>query len=185
MTKPLNPDAKPLQWRTDLDFTGLRFKDREETIGATVHCSASKPSQNWGAIEIDRMHRERGWLCIGYHFVIARDGTIHAGRPMNKAGAHCKQGRRNQTHVSVCLIGGISARPQEHVPGSPWNGSDAEANFTPEQNTSLRSLLDFLMGVYGFSEDAIEGHRNVKGVRKACPSFSVKTFMAQGTFELD
>jgi len=183
MTKPITD--VPLVWRTDLDFTGLRFKDRTETLGLTVHCAASKPSQNWDAVEIDRMHRRRGFLCIGYNFVIARDGVVHAGRPMNAAGAHCKNERRNKTHVSVCLVGGVSQKPLAHVPGSPWNGSDAEANFTPAQATSLRQLSDFLMGVYGFGEEMIEGHRDVRGVRKACPSFNVKTFLDEGVFELD
>lgn len=185
--QPIAPEqvAKPLTWRTDLDFTGLKFRMREETLGITVHCSASKPSQNWGAIEIDRMHRQRGWMCIGYHFVINRDGIIFAGRPMDARGAHCKNGLRNKTHLSICLTGGVSARPVAHVPGSPWNGSDAEANFTPSQGEALGSLLTFSKGVYGLTDGDIEGHRNVAGVRKACPSFSVRRFLAGEGFHLD
>lgn len=180
-----NPTNKTLKWRTDLDFTGLRFKDRSATLGLTVHCSASKPGQNWGAIEVDRMHRRNGWLCIGYHFVIDRSGIIHAGRPMNARGAHCRAGGRNDTHISACLIGGVAENPVAHVPGSPWNGSDAEANFTSAQGESLSALSGFLMEAYGFTEDDIEGHRDVPGVRKACPSFNVEKFLAGGGFELD
>lgn len=179
------PTHKPLQWRTDLDFTGLRFKLRKETLGVTVHCSATKPSQDWGAVEVDRMHRANGWLCIGYHFVIARDGVIHQGRPMETEGAHCKHGRRNKTHVSICLIGGVSQNPVKHVPGSPWNGSDAEANFTPEQSEALDGLLDVLKAHYELTDDEVEGHRNVAGVRKACPSFSVKRWLRGQGFHLD
>ncbi|WP_422049709.1 N-acetylmuramoyl-L-alanine amidase [Shimia sp.] len=182
MTQPLKTQ---LTWRSDLDFTGLRFKMRDETLGCTVHCSASRPSQDWDAIDVDRMHRQRGWLCIGYHFVISRDGVIHAGRPMDARGAHCKHGGRNKTHISVCLIGGVSERPQEHVPGNPWNGSDAEANFTDAQATSLDGLLDFLKGTYGFTDEEIEGHRDVKGVRKACPSHDVQHFLRTGAFSLN
>lgn len=182
MTQPMNNQLNIVE---DLDFTGLRFKNRTETAGVTVHCSASKPSQRWGAVEIDRMHRQRGWLCIGYHFVIGRDGTIYRGRPMDARGAHCKRGGRNSTHVSVCLIGGISQRPQAHVPGNPWNGSDAEANFTDEQGTSLSRLIDHLQGHYGFGDDMVEGHRDVPNERKACPSFNVETFMRDGEFHLD
>lgn len=180
-----NPIDTPLMLRSDLDFTGLRFKQRASTTGATIHCSASKPSQRWTALDVDRMHRRRGWLCIGYHFVIARDGIIDAGRPMSARGAHCGDGRRNDTNISVCLIGGISQRPQKHVPGNPWNGSDAECNFTPEQATSLKNLLGFLKATYGFGDNAIEGHRDVPGVRKACPSFNVKAFLKGEGFSLD
>lgn len=182
MTQPIN---KTLKWRTDLDFTGLRFKNRSVTLGATVHCSATKPSQNWGSVEVDRSHRQRGFLCIGYHFVIDRHGVIHAGRPMDARGAHCKNGGRNDTHISVCLIGGVSEKPVAHVPGSPWNGSDAECNFTPSQGEALGALLDFLKGTYGFEDRDIEGHRDVPGVRKACPSFSVEKFLSGEGFSLD
>jgi N-acetylmuramoyl-L-alanine amidase len=181
MTQPTN---STLKWRTDLDFTGLRFKQRKETLGATIHCSATKPSQDWGALEVDRTHRQRGFLCIGYHFVIDRNGVIHAGRPMNARGAHCRSGDRNDTHVSICLIGGVSENPKKHVPGSPWNGSDAECNFTPPQGEALGALLDFLKGAYGFTDYDIEGHRDVPGVRKACPSFDVETFLNGDGFVL-
>lgn len=153
--------------------TGLRFKTRTQTKGVTVHCSASKPSQDWGAAEVDRMHRKQGWLCIGYHFVIRRDGTIERGRPVNAEGSHCRDGSRNLTHIGVCLIGGVSENPQKHIPGNPWNGSDAEANFTPAQMASLKALLGFLEVPAG----AVEGHRDVPGVKKACPSFQVKHWL--------
>ena len=48
MTQPID---KSLKWRTDLDFAGLRFKNRSATVGATIHCSATKPSQDFGAVE--------------------------------------------------------------------------------------------------------------------------------------
>ena len=52
--------------------------------------------------EIDRWHKERGWDGIGYHFVIRADGSVEAGRPLNKAGAHAK-GRNNW--VGIALTG--------------------------------------------------------------------------------
>jgi len=172
-------------WESVLDFAGLRFKTRAQTLGATVHCSATRPSQNFGAIDMDRMHRQRSFLCIGYHFVIMRNGVIQLGRPMDVEGAHCRAGNRNKTHVSVCLIGGISQRPQKHVVGSEWNGSDAECNFKAPQMESLKGLLTLLKGNYGFGDDMIEGHRDVKGVRKACPSFNVAKWQSTGIATLD
>lgn len=42
-----------------------------------IHCSATKEGRNFTVADIDRWHRERGLRCIGYHFVIYRDGSIH------------------------------------------------------------------------------------------------------------
>lgn len=163
-----------------LSTTGLRFKARSSTRGITVHCSASRPSQDWGAVEIDRMHRAQGWLCIGYHYVIRRDGTVEEGRPVAAEGSHCRDGGRNKTHIGICLIGGVSEHPQKHTPGNPWNGSDAEANFTAAQMKSLGALI----GKLKMPEGAIEGHRDVAGVTKACPSFDVKHWLATGVVRL-
>jgi hypothetical protein len=76
------------------------------------HCSASSFGDGE---EIDRWHKDRGWDGIGYHFVILNgfrsagkynakdDGIIEVGRPIEKAGAHCKG--RNSNSIGVCLIG--------------------------------------------------------------------------------
>ena len=181
MSKPTNK----LVVVDELRFDGLRFKNRTETKGITIHCSASKPSQDWDAVDIDQMHRRQGWLCIGYHFVISRDGRIHLGRPTEARGAHCKNEGRNTTHIGICLVGGVAQNPVGHVPGSPWNGSNAEANFTEAQGESLRTLIDSLCIKYGLTRDDVEGHRDVAGVRKACPSFNVEEWKASGAFQLD
>lgn len=158
---------------------GLRFKNRATTTGITIHCSASRPSQDWGAKEIDRMHRAQGWLCIGYTFVIRRDGTIEGGRPVAAEGSHCRDGQRNKTNIGICLIGGVSEKPQKHIPGSPWNGSDAEANQTPAQMQSLTRLIAKLKQDYPTIK-TVEGHRDVPGVKKACPSFQVGEWLRSG-----
>lgn len=162
--------------KAQIATAGLRFKRRAATLGITVHCSASRPSQDWGAKEVDRMHRQQGWLCIGYHFVIRRDGTIEEGRPVDAEGSHCRDGNRNKTHIGICLIGGVSENPQKHIPGNPWNGSDAEANQTPAQMLSLTRLIAHLQK----PAKSIEGHRDVPGVKKACPSFQVGEWLRSG-----
>ena len=47
-----------------------------------IHCSATKEGQPFSVADIDRWHRARGFRCIGYHFVIYLDGSVHAGRPI-------------------------------------------------------------------------------------------------------
>ena len=47
-----------------------------------VHCTATPEGRDVTVADIDRMHRKKGWKKIGYHFVIYRDGSVHAGRPV-------------------------------------------------------------------------------------------------------
>ena len=63
------------------------MQTRKETTEIIIHCAATKPSMNVDAKVIDRWHREKGWLKIGYHYVICRDGTIEIGREEDAVGA--------------------------------------------------------------------------------------------------
>ena len=79
---------------------------RRRTKFIIVHCSATSPSSDIGADEIDDMHLRRGWSGIGYHQVIRRDGEIEFGRHFDESGAHVKG--QNFRSVGVCLIGGVN-----------------------------------------------------------------------------
>ena len=125
-----------------------------------VHCSATRPSQDWGRAEVDRLHRSQGWFEIGYHFVIKRDGTVESGRPLERQGAHAV--KFNHLSVGICMIGGVT-EADVNVP---------EDNFTDAQFASLRSLLAELKQSYPAAE--ILGHRDLPNVKKACPSFDVR-----------
>lgn len=139
-----------------------------------IHCSATRASQNIGVTEIDAMHRERGFTCIGYHYVIKRDGSIERGRPMNTIGAHVEG--YNSVSIAVCLIGGINSK------GKPEN------NFTPAQFAALRELVPYIKQTYPIA--VAKGHREFskdlnKDGRitqdewmKDCPCFDVKEVLA-------
>ena len=141
----------------------MNFKVREFTKYIVVHCSATRPSMDIGKTDIDRWHRAKSWLAIGYHYVIKRDGTIEEGRPDNVMGAHVSG--HNSHSVGICLIGGVD----EH------DINKAENNFTDEQFESLQELLTGLQEKY--PEAVIQGHRDFTGVKKDCPSFDVKDWM--------
>ena len=148
---------------------------RSTTSALVVHCSATPPSMDIGAAEIDRMHRARGFFKVGYHSVIRRSGVIEPGRDWDEIGAHAREGGYNRKSLGVCLVGGVSENPLKHVPGNPWNGSDAQDNFTREQYLSLFSFIKDVWNRYGYIP--VIGHRDIPGVSKACPSFSVKSKM--------
>jgi len=130
-----------------------------------VHCSATPGDRDIGAKELDRMHRERGFRCIGYHFVIRRDGTAETGRPITEPGAHVEDW--NHCSLGVCLIGGVDAKLR------------AEPNFTEDQLQALRELLVELLTK--FPDATVQGHRDFPNVAKACPSFDVRHWLATKT----
>ena len=124
-----------------------------------IHCSATKEDQDIGVEEIRRWHRQRGWLDVGYHFVIKRDGERETGRPHDVPGAHA----RGFNHVSlgICLVGGVES-----------DGKTPEQNFTPQQYKELENLVRDLKAMHPDAE--ILGHRDLPNVNKACPSFDVR-----------
>lgn len=135
-----------------------------------VHCSATPATAvNVDAAEIRRWHRQKGWRDIGYHYVIKRDGTIEKGRADDIPGAH--EPKINSHSLAICLVG-----------GSPPIGSPearkglGENNFTDPQWASLAKLVKQLHAKHPSA--VVLGHRDVPGVRKACPSFDVKAWWA-------
>lgn len=138
-------------------------KKRTRTDFIAVHCSATTEKQNIGAADINKWHRAKGWACIGYHYVIKRDGTVETGRDDSVVGAHVAG--FNERSVGICMVGGVSAD----------DVSKAQNNFTPAQFSSLKKLLLELRKKY--PRAVIQGHRDFPGVAKACPSFDVKTWL--------
>jgi N-acetyl-anhydromuramyl-L-alanine amidase AmpD len=128
-----------------------------------VHCSATPPDAKVDAREIDRWHRMKGWLMIGYHWVIKRDGTVEQGRKPDQPGAHAEG--FNDKSIGICLAGGVNAK------------GDPEDNFTWEQKSSLLSVIAGSRVLYPKAE--VLGHRDLPGVRKACPSFDVRAWLKE------
>jgi N-acetylmuramoyl-L-alanine amidase len=135
-------------------------KVRTSTDYLVVHCSATGPKQNVGAADIDKWHRAKGWKCIGYAYVIKRDGTVEEGRDDSVIGAHVENWNSNS--VGICMVGGVSADDPKK----------AEDNFTPAQWVSLKALLMKLKTKYPKAH--IQGHRDFPDVKKSCPCFDTQ-----------
>jgi N-acetylmuramoyl-L-alanine amidase len=138
----------------------VQFTPRSTTKYLVVHCAATKPTMDIGLREIRQWHRQQGWLDVGYHYIIRRDGTIEEGRPQDVIGSHVKG--HNHESLGICMAGGIDAS------GKPEN------NFTPEQFASLSGLLFKLREQ--FPQATILGHRELDS-GKACPSFDVQAWL--------
>lgn len=141
---------------------------RERTVNLlVVHCSAVRPHQTSTVEQITRWHKQRGFQTIGYHWVVYRDGSVHAGRPEWEVGAHVAGHNRNS--IGVCYEGGLDALGQ------------AADTRTPAQRTALRALLHALRERY--PQARIVGHRDLSPDRngdgiisrnewtKRCPCF--------------
>lgn len=119
-----------------------------------VHCAATPEGRDFTVADIDRWHRQRGFRCIGYHYVVYRDGSVHTGRPEASIGAHCTG--HNASSIGVCYIGGVKS-----------DGKTPADTRTPAQRKALTELLGRLKAKYPTAR--IRGHRDFAA--KACPSF--------------
>jgi len=124
-----------------------------------IHCAATRPSLDIGVEEIREWHVTRGFIDIGYHYVIRRNGVVEEGRPLDQVGAHAEG--HNANSIGICLVGGIDED------GKP------DANFTYQQYTKLYNLVLDLKDNFRMI-DSVIGHRQVS--KKACPSFDVINF---------
>lgn len=144
------------------------YTPRSRTDWLVVHCSATQAKSDVGAKEIRQWHREKGWIDIGYHYVIRRNGTIETGRPENVVGAHVEN--YNSNSIGICMVGGIDAKGK------------AEDNFTQAQYAALAEKLRELKAKYPNAK--IQGHRDFPNVKKDCPSFDVRKWIDEtGVFE--
>lgn len=128
------------------------IKKRSRTDYIIVHCADTYENMDIGVDDIRRWHvDERGWIDVGYHYVIRRDGTIETGRPEHTVGSHVEG--KNSVSIGICLVGG---KP--------------EFNFTDVQMSELRNLLNILLEDY--PNAVVAGHNDFAPRR--CPTFKVK-----------
>ena len=121
-----------------------------------IHCSATRETQDYTPEQLKRDHMARGFIDVGYHFYIRKDGTVTQHRQLNEVGAHCRP--FNRCSIGVCYEGGLDA-----------NGKPKDTR-TLKQRASLVGLILDLHRQ--FPKAKIRGHNEMPGtVPKACPCF--------------
>ena len=130
-----------------------------------IHHSATSPD-----LDIEDLHREHlnnGWLCIGYHVIIKKDGTIQYGRPMDSKGAQVEG--FNSCSLGVCLVGYFH---RDKVNTGQWSDKP-----TDEQ---LKSLVEVLVNWKRKipQEVKIVGHRELNAT--ACPGDGFTYLLLEG-----
>lgn len=137
-----------------------------------VHHSETKDGvvKDWDAIRTYHT-KVRGWRDIGYHFGIERvkgDVVLHAGRPVNVDGAHCKEGGMNTKSLGICVVGNFNAYPPD-----------------AEMLDCARLVVQDLMAEYAIPVENVLGHAEAQKAMgykptKTCPGvkFDMDAFRA-------
>ena len=131
-------------------------KSRRRITEIIVHCTATPEGKDYTIKDITSWHKQRGFSTIGYHYVVYRDGSVHTGRDVNVAGAHCTG--HNAHSIGVCYVGGLAK-----------DGKTSKDTRTNVQKASLEILLRKLRTLYPTAK--IYGHNTFSA--KACPCFDV------------
>lgn len=119
------------------------FTRRSKTDEVILHHAEASSATVW---DVNDWHLSNGWVGIGYHYYIRKDGSIYRGRPEWAVGAHATG--HNDRSIGICCEG---AYMTETMPAA--------------QLASLKALLRDIMGRYGTL--ALKRHRDVNAT--SCP----------------
>lgn len=101
--------------------------------------------------------REKGWPDLPYHYLIAPDGTIYEGRPVEY---------EPETNTSYDVTG--------HIGIQLWGNFD-EQRVSPRQMDSLVALAAWLVQEHGIDTDNIAGHND--RAPTACPGKDLDRYL--------
>ena len=135
---------------TYLDINHNQLTTRSVTDMIVIHHTGNPTDDDLSAAEIDASHKSQGWSCIGYHYVVRKDGTVEIGRPHWTIGAHAFGENKHTIGIHVC-------------------GNFEIGEPTDRQIESTAMLLANLCTDYGLTidRDHIVGHRELMST--ACP----------------
>lgn len=143
------------------------YQGRHPVRGIVMHYALTPRGWNagWSGAqvrdEVRRWHRDRGWRDIGYHWVIAWNGSIAPGRAENVLGAHVGGG--NSGTIGIMLVGGM---------GTP-EGAFLNHHSAAQQTAAVR-LIREIMGRTG--RVWVKGHRDLGA--SLCPGYDAAAWWA-------
>lgn len=123
-------------------WNGALSKRRSTSRIILHHAVASKCS----AQQIHSWHLANGWVGIGYHFFVRKDGRIYRGRPEDTVGAHA--GNNNYDSIGICFEGNFMTETMPII--QKWAGQE---------------LVQYLKDKYGISK--VQKHSDVNAT--GCP----------------
>lgn len=123
-------------------WNGALTKRRSTSRIILHHAVASKCT----AQQIHQWHLANGWVGIGYHFLVRKDGSVYRGRPEDTVGAHA--GNNNYDSIGVCFEGSFDREQMNEV-----------------QRKAGAELVAYLKGKYGITK--VQKHSDVNAT--GCP----------------
>ena len=123
-------------------WNGALSKRRSTSRIILHHAAATKCT----AQQIHSWHLTNGWVGIGYHFLVRKDGSIYRGRPENTVGAHA--GNNNYDSIGICFEGNFMTETMPEV-----------------QKRAGQELVQCLKDKYGISK--VQKHSDVNAT--GCP----------------
>lgn len=110
----------------------------------------------------------RGWLDIGYHFLIDKAGNIFQGRPETVVGAHV--GGYNTGNIGVCIMGCYHP---------PYTAYPCNEVLTKESRAAAVHLYAWLAEQYGYGNaDVLMGHRDYPS-STSCPGDNIHQLLPE------
>ena len=88
--------------KTNLQYDYSQLSNRTKTDMVVIHHTGNPTDDDLSAEEINASHQAQGWTCIGYHYVIRKDGTIEEGRPHWTVAAHAYDFNSHTIGIHVC-----------------------------------------------------------------------------------
>ena len=137
-------------------WNGALTKRRSTPRIILHHAAASKCT----AQQIHQWHLANGWVGIGYHFLVRKDGSVYRGRPEDTVGAHA--GNNNYDSIGVCFEGSFDKEQMGEV-----------------QRKAGAELVAYLKGKYGITK--VQKHSDVNAT--GCPGthFPFASIAGRGT----
>jgi N-acetylmuramoyl-L-alanine amidase len=134
-----------------------------------IHCTATQP--NVTVESIKRYWKEvKGWKDVpGYHYLIKPNGEIIKllDESKNSYGVYA----HNNECISISYIGGIDKE-----------GKPKDTRTKAQEHAMFDKIVEL---TERYPQAEVRGHRDFKEVKKACPSFDVKTWLANYQPDLD
>ena len=128
-----------------------------------IHCTATRETQDYTPEQLKHDHLARGFIDVGYHFYIRKDGTITQHRRLNEVGAHCRP--FNRCSIGICYEGGLDAK-----------GKPKDTRTIAQRGSLVKLLIELKQK---FPKAAIRGHNEMPGATiKECPCFRPSTEFA-------
>lgn len=145
------------------------MKNKRKINFIVIHCTATQPTATVESIK--RYWKEvKGWKDVpGYHYLIKPNGEIITllDESKNSYGVYA----HNSECISLSYIGGIDKA-----------GKPKDTRSRSQETAMFNKIIEL---IERYPQAKVVGHRDFAGVKKACPCFDVKNWLANYTPDFD